>query len=212
MGAVLVGFAFAYDLQRIHHLAPLIALLVNISIQINLNLQPLGEGVYNGCANAVEAAGYLVAAVAELSACVKDGKHHLNRGQTRFFLYANRASAAVVDYGDGIVLLDGHFNGITISRQCLVHRIIYNLIYQMMKTSGACTADVHARPFSDGLKPLQNLNLICSVLLSHASIFLSCSWRDQFSLTTAPSMTLNILSILNRLFTKSSNPVQVMMV
>ena len=98
---------------------------------------------------------------------MEDGKYHFHSRETGLFLDAYRNAAAIVHDSYGIVLIDGNLNGITISCQCLIDRIIYNLINQMVETSGRCAANIHARPFPDCLKSFQNLNLICSVLLSH---------------------------------------------
>ena len=115
----------------------------------------------------MKAAGYLISAVAEFTAGMEDGKYNFHGRKTCLFLDVYRNTAAVIHDCDGIVLVNGHIDGITISRQCFIYRIIYNLIHQMMETSGRCAAYIHARPLSNRLKSFQNLNLICSVLLSH---------------------------------------------
>lgn len=65
--------------------APLIALFIYLSIPADLNLQPLGKSVYNRCAYAVQTAGYLVSAAAELAARMQDRKYDLNRRKSGFF-------------------------------------------------------------------------------------------------------------------------------
>ena len=115
----------------------------------------------------MKAAGYLISAVAEFTAGMEDGKYNFHGRKSCLFLDIHRNTAAVIHHCDGIVLVDGHIDGITISRQCFIYRIIYNLIHQMMETSGRCAAYIHARPLPNRLKSFQNLNLICSVLLSH---------------------------------------------
>ena len=42
----------------------------------NFNFEPLGQGVDNGRTDAVQTAGDLVAAAAELAAGVQDGQNH----------------------------------------------------------------------------------------------------------------------------------------
>ena len=71
--------------QRIHRFAPLIALLYTFPSLADLNLQPLGKSVYNRCAYAVQTAGYLVSAAAELAARMQDRKYDLNRRKSGFF-------------------------------------------------------------------------------------------------------------------------------
>ena len=60
------------------------------------HLQPLAQGVDHAGAHAVEAAGHLVAAAAELAAGVEDGEHHLQGGQAGLGLDVHGDAAAVV--------------------------------------------------------------------------------------------------------------------
>ena len=72
-------------------------------------VEPLREGVDHRDADAVQAAGDLVAAaVAELAAGVQDGEHDLE-GRALFLLHdRDRNTAAVVDDRDRAVRMDRH--------------------------------------------------------------------------------------------------------
>ena len=70
---------------------------------VDLNLQPLGKGIYDRCAYAVKAAGYLVSAAAELSAGMQDRKYDLDRRKAGFMVDAYGNTTAVIDDRDGIV-------------------------------------------------------------------------------------------------------------
>ena len=113
----------------------------------------------------MKAAGYLITAVSKFSPCMKDGKYNLYRRNPCFFLYIYGNTAAVINHGNGVVLIDKNLDGITISRQCLIYRIVYNLINQMVKAPGRGAADIHTGTLSYCLKSFQDLDLICSVLL-----------------------------------------------
>ena len=76
----------ARDLQLIHDLASLIALLINLALVEDLYLQPFGKGIDNRSAYTVQTAGYLVSPAAELSAGMQDGKYHLQGGIPAFAL------------------------------------------------------------------------------------------------------------------------------
>ena len=102
----------------------------------------------------MKAAGYLVSPAAEFSACMENGKDYLHGRDAGLFLDVHGNSAAVVGDGDGIVGVDLDVDGITEARQGLVHGIVYNFIYKMMKSPGRGASNVHARPLSYGLKPL----------------------------------------------------------
>ena len=88
---------------------------------INAHLKPVGQRIYNGCTNAVQTAGYLVPSAAELSACVQHRKDNLNGRKARLMIDADRNTTAVVDDGDGIILVNRHINIFTEACQGLVH-------------------------------------------------------------------------------------------
>ena len=76
-GAGVVGVA--HDGHLLGDLAPGELHLIDLPVLVDLHLQPLGQGVDHAGAHAVQAAGDLVAAAAELAAGVQDGKYHLQR-------------------------------------------------------------------------------------------------------------------------------------
>ena len=79
-----------------------------IAVHEDVGLQPLAEGVDHRDADAVQAAGDLVAAAAELAARVQHGEDDLG-GRLAVLLHdAHGDAAAVVDDGDGVVWVDGH--------------------------------------------------------------------------------------------------------
>ena len=122
-----------------------------------------------------------------------------------------RDTTAVVDDRDGIVRIDGDLDGIAVACQSLIHRIVYDLIYQMMKSSGGSASDVHARPFPDCLQALPKsgfdlLHILPSCIYPPITHF-------RLSYSYCPSLTRNTLSDLKTgCFTNSSRPVQVISV
>ena len=163
------GFQIAVtdDLQLIDDVAPLIALEIHLSLASDLHLQPFGKSVYDGSAHAVEAAGYLVAPAAEFSAGVQDGKYHLHRRDPGLVVDPYGNAPSIVHHCDRIIRVDRHVDVLTEACQRLIHRIVYNLIHQMVKSAGGGTSNVHTRSFADGLQPFQDLDLICSVFCAH---------------------------------------------
>ena len=115
----------------------------------------------------MQAAGYLVSSTAKLTAGVQDGKDNLHRRNSGFFLNADRNAASIIQYCDGIVLMDGDVNPVTVASQGFIYCIIYNLINQVMQAPGRSAANVHTRSLPDCLQPFQNLNLVCSVFCTH---------------------------------------------
>ena len=118
---------------------------------------------------------------------------------------SDRNSPAVVDDSDGIVRIDRDDDRITEPRQCFIHGIIYDLIYQMVQTSGRSGSYIHTGSLADRLQPFQNLNLIRSVFYAHTV-------PPFWPALTVPFTTRNTRLISNLLRTKSSSPVQVIIV
>ncbi len=137
--------------QRIHGFSLFIALFVDFSVFKDLDLQPLGEGVYDRRAHAMQAAGNLISAAAEFSSCVQDGEYDFDCREARLFLDIDRYAASVILYGDGVVFIDLNLYLIAKAGQRLVHRIVYDLVYKMMEAPHGRTADIHSGSFSDRL-------------------------------------------------------------
>lgn len=138
--------------QRIHRFAALIALFIYLSIAADLNLQPLGKGIYNRCAYAVQTTGYLVSATAN-TARMQDRKYNLNRRKTRLFWMSTGmprpSSCTVIE----IVRIDLHLNVAAVSSERLVHGVVYYLIHQVMERSYRCAAYIHTGRFLTASNP-----------------------------------------------------------
>ena len=132
--------------------------LIDFAIPVDLDHQPLGEGVDHGGAHAVEAAGNLVAASAELAAGMEDGVNDLQSGLAGLGLDVHGDAAAVVHHGDGIALVDLDDDVGAVARQGLVDGVVHDLIHQMVETGGGRGADIHAGTFPNGLQALQDLD------------------------------------------------------
>ena len=139
--------------------------LIDLPVLIYPNLHPLAQGVDHAAADAVEAAGHLISAAAELAAGVQDGIHHLQGGLPRLGLYIHRDAPAVVRNPDGVVLQNLHGDVVAVARQGLVDGVVHNLVHQMVQARGRRGADIHARALTHGFQPLQHLDLRRAVLV-----------------------------------------------
>ena len=155
-GAGLIGVA--QNLHLLGDAAPGELHLVNSAVLLNLHLQPFGQGIDHGRAHAVEAAGYLIASAAELTAGVEHGVYHLQRRPAGLLLDVHGDAAAVIGNGDGVARVDGDGDLGAVSGQCLVNGVVHDLIHQMVQARGRCGANIHAGPLAHRLQPLQNLN------------------------------------------------------
>ena len=109
-----------------------------MAIAPDLDVEALGQGIDHRHADAVQAAGDLVAtAVAELAAGVQDGEHDLDSGSTLLGHDRHRDAAAVVGHGDPVVGVDRDRHRAAVPGQGLVDRVVDDLVDEVVQTAGA---------------------------------------------------------------------------
>ena len=64
----------------------------------------------------------------------------------------------------------------------LVHRIIYNFIYQMIQALSRNAADIHTRPFPHGFKPFKHRNTACVICIFFCHICFLSTQSQTFCL------------------------------
>ena len=171
LGVRLEGDGGAGPVRGAHHghllgdMAPGELHLIDLPVPVDLDRQPLGQGVDHAGAHAVEAAGDLVASAAEFAAGVKDGVHHLQGGLAGLGLDVHGDAPSVVHHGDGVSLVDLHQDIGAVAGQGLVDGVVHDLVDQVVEAGGGGGADIHARPLPDGLQALQHLDLRRVVLV-----------------------------------------------
>ena len=147
-----------------------VGLLPLVAVALDGHVELVRERVDDRDADAVQAAGDLVAAaLAELAAGVQDGEHDLEGGLVLLLHLRDRDAAAVVDDGHRVVGMDRHRDRVAVAGQRLVHRVVHNLIDKVVQPAHTGRADVHARTLADGLEALENrdvLGVIARLLLS----------------------------------------------
>ena len=68
-------------------------------------------------------------------------------------------TAPIIRHGNGTIWIQHNGDRITMPCQCLVNRIIDNLIDHVMQTCAIIRiTDIHARAFSDSFQAFQNLD------------------------------------------------------
>ena len=154
---------FADDAQVVEVLAARVLLLINFPILINRHGQRLRQRIDHRRAHAVQAAGHLVAAAAELAARVQHRQADLDRRTPHFRVDADGEAAPVVADGDRAVLVQRHVDALAVARQRLIHGVIHNFVHQMVQSAAVRRADVHAGALANRLQALQHLNLLLAV-------------------------------------------------
>ncbi|MPN59151.1 hypothetical protein SDC9_206871 [bioreactor metagenome] len=91
----------------------------------------------------METTGNFVGIFVEFSSGTDFGHDHFQCGFLLFFVKIYRNSSAVVTHGNSVSLMDSYIDGVAMSSERLVNRIIHYFINQMVKTSGSHITDVH---------------------------------------------------------------------
>ena len=150
-----------------------VVLRVDVAVAADLDVQLLGQRVDDRHADAVQAAGDLVAAaVAELAAGVQHGQHDLDGGQALLLHDRDGDAAAVVGDGDRVVRVDGHGDLRAEAGQRLVDGVVDDLVDEVVQTHHAGRADVHAGALADGLETFEDGDVLRVV-----------AWRSRRSST-----------------------------
>ena len=120
-------------------------------------MQLLGERVDDRHADAVQAAGDLVAAaLAELAAGVQHGEHDLDGRLALLLHHRDRDAAAVVGDRDGVVRVDRDRDLAAEAGQRLVDGVVDDLVDEVVQAHHAGRADVHAGALADRLEALED--------------------------------------------------------
>ena len=138
-----------------------------MAVAADLEVKRLGERVDDRDADAVQAAGDLVAAAlaAELAAGVEHREHDLGGRPLLLRVLVDRDAAAVVDDGDRLVGVDRDRDLVAVAGERLVDGVVDDLVDQVVKAARPGRADVHARPLADRLEALEDGDLAGGVVL-----------------------------------------------
>ena len=151
-----LGAALLADVA--HGAAALVLLHPALPLAQDLDPHVAGERVDHAHADAVQAAGDLVAAAAELAAGVQHGVHDLERALARGVL-ADRDAAAVIDHLDRAVGVDRHVDPGGQVGHRLVDAVVDDLPDELVQAARVGRADVHAGALADGLQAFEHLDI-----------------------------------------------------
>ena len=149
--------------QRRHRLAAAEFHLVDLAVAPDAQLQPVGQRVDHRHADAVQAAGHLVAVLVELAAGVQLGHHDLGGGTLELVvvLDVGRDAAAVVDHRDRVVGVDDDLDLVAVPGQRLVDRVVEDFEHHVVQAGAVGrVADVHARALAHRVEALEDLDAV----------------------------------------------------
>jgi hypothetical protein len=87
---------------------------------------------------------------------VQHGEDHRDRRDLLGGVLLDRDATAVVDHLDATVGQQLHRDGVAVAGHRLVHGVVDDLLDEVVQTTLAGRADVHAGPLADGLQALQD--------------------------------------------------------
>ncbi len=137
----------------------LIPLPVNLAVPLDFDRQPLGQRIHGGNTDPVQSGSDFVALTAEFAAGVEDRHDHLQCGESRTGMNIYRDASPVVFHSHAVVLVNDNADTRTGTSQCFVDAVIYNLVYQVMKSADVSAADVHSGTPPDRFQPFQDLDV-----------------------------------------------------
>ena len=152
-----VSEASPHALDRAERHADLVPLLEGAAIAAHLRQEGLGERVHDAAADAVEAAGHLVALAAELAAGVEDGQDHLEGALAPLVGHRRDGDAApVVVDGARAIGVEGDLDAVAVPGEGLVDAVVHQLVDEVVESARARRADVHARSPADRFESLED--------------------------------------------------------
>src|SRR5207253_6642865 len=119
-----------------------ILLRPGVALAPDLQLEPFGKRVDAAHADSVQSAGHLVTVGIELAAGVELGHDDLRRADAFLFVDTDRNAAAIVDYGYGIVDMDGYRHIGGMSCEGFVDGVVDDLVHQVVQAHLARGTDV----------------------------------------------------------------------
>ena len=157
-GAGLVGLLQL--LQLGDGIAEVEGLLEAEAVASDVDDQLLRQRVHDGGTHAVQAAGDLVAAVAELAARVEHGQHERDGGDLLDRVFLDGDAAAVVLHPHTTVVEQFDVDGVAVAGQGLVDGVVDDLVDQVMEPAFAGGPDVHAGTLTHCLETLEDRDLV----------------------------------------------------
>ena len=157
-------FRVADDLEVLFRNTQVELLVVDMPVLTDFDFEPVRQGVDDGGTDAVETAGDLVSATAELTAGMEDGQNDRDRGNAQFLVDTDGDASTVVADFDDVPGQDVHFNVCAEAGQRLVDGVIDDLIDQMVESAGTGRTDVHTGTHPDRFETFEDLDLLGTIV------------------------------------------------
>ena len=137
-----------------------------MAVAKDFGFEPFAEGVDAFGADAVEAAGVFVGALAEFAAGVEVGEDEFDGGHLELGVHGHGDAAAVVADGAGAVEVEDDVDGFAKAGEVLVDGIVEHFEDAMVETALVGVADIHAGALADGFEAFEFVDLFGAVFLA----------------------------------------------
>ena len=127
-----------------------------IAVALDVDRQPLAEGIDDTQADAMQTTGDLVAAPAELAAGMQHGQHDGDGRQLLGGVLVDGDAATVVDHAHPTVFEQRDLDPIAVAGQSLVDGVVDDLPHEVVQAAFAGRPDVHARALANCLEALED--------------------------------------------------------
>ena len=101
-------------------IAPLVVVMMYISVSVHLYIQPGGQRIYNRRTYSVKSSAGLICRIIKLSTCMQCGKYQSLRRHS-LCMHSNWNTTSIICDRTGTIFFQIHFNLGTISCQMLIH-------------------------------------------------------------------------------------------
>ena len=116
-------------------------------------------------------------------------QHDLQCRFTFLLVVIDRNASPIICHADRIILTDHDIDILAEAGQCFVDGVVYHLVNQVVESLLARVADVHGWAFTDGLQPLEHLDVL-------GRVFLACCF--YFFVTHVDFLSLFIIKYGNK--------------
>ena len=156
--------------ERVLRIALGVVLAKDETVATDFDVQLLGQRVDDGNADAMETAGDLVAAAAELAAGMELGEHNLDGRHALVGHHRDGDAAAVVGAGHRPVGVQGDRDLGAVPGERLVDGVVEHLPDEVVEATRARRSDVHAWTPSNRFETLENGDVVGAVGLGQRAL------------------------------------------
>ena len=119
----------------------------------------------------MESTGDGIAASAKLASSVEHSKNDLDCGPTLCRVHIDGNPSPVVHNPQPTVFENRDVNSVAVAGESLIHRVVHDLVNQVVQSTRACRTDVHSGALAHRLETFKYLDVSGTVFLFGRGLF-----------------------------------------